>query len=118
MASGILYTGNPGAATATTTYTVPNNTYTVCNVSFTNTSATTAATIRLYIGASLGSAGSPTGSLVATEAIEYGTAVAPGGVFERTGLVLAASGGAKYITVYCSTANVNVNIYGIETSTS
>jgi hypothetical protein len=118
MASGILYTGNPAAATATTTYTVPNNTYTVCNVSFTNTSATTAATIRLYIGASLGAAGSPTGSLVATEAIEYGTVVAPGGVFERTGLVLASAGGAKYITVYCSTANVNVNIYGIETSTS
>jgi len=118
MASGILYTGTPGAATATTTYTVPNNTYTVCNVSFTNTSSTTAATIRLYIGASLGSAGSPTGSVVASEAIEYGTSVAPSGVFERTGLVLAAAGGAKYITVYCSTANVNVNIYGIETSTS
>jgi hypothetical protein len=75
----------------------------------------------LYIGASLGSAafGSlSTGSLIASEAIEYGTAIAPGGVFERTGLVLAAAGGAKYITVYCSTANVNVNIYGIETSTS
>jgi hypothetical protein len=118
MATGILYTGTPGASTATTTYTVPNNTYTVCNVSFTNTSTTTAATIRLYIGASLGSAGSPTGTLVASEAIEYGVSVAPGGVFERTGLVLAAAGGAKYITVWCSTVNVNVNIYGIETSTS
>jgi hypothetical protein len=55
---------------------------------------------------------------VASEAIEYGTAVTPNGVFERTGLVLAAAGGAKYITVWCSTATVNVNIYGIETSTS
>lgn len=118
MATGILYTGTPGATTATTTYTVPNNTYTVCNVSFTNTSTTTAATIRLYIGTSLGTAGSPTGSLVSSEAIEYGTVVAPGGVFERTGLVLSSSSGAKYITVYCSTATVNVNIYGIETSTS
>ena len=118
MASGILYTGTPGAATNTTTYTVPNNTYTVCNVSFTNVSATTAATIRLYVGASLGTAGSPTGTLVPSEAIEYGVSIAPGGVFERTGLVLGASTGAKYVTAYASTANVNVNIYGIETSTS
>jgi hypothetical protein len=116
MATGILYTGTPSSATATTAYMVPNTTYTVCNVSFTNT-GTSAATIRLYVGTSLGSAGSPTGSLVTSEAIEYDTVVAPKGVFERTGLVLSSTSGAKYITVYASTANVNVNIYGIETST-
>lgn len=118
MATGILYTGTPGASTATTTYMVPNNTYSVVNVSFTNTSTSASASIRLYIGASLGTAGSPTGSLVPSEAIEFGTVIAPGGVFERTGLVLASASGAKYITVWASTANVNVNIYGIETSTS
>jgi hypothetical protein len=116
MATGILYTSTLAATTATTTYGVPNNTYAVCNVSFTNT-GTTAATIRLYIGTSLGSAGSPTGSLVPSEAIEYDTVVAPKGVFERTGLVLSSTSGAKYITVYASTATINVNIYGIETST-
>jgi hypothetical protein len=116
MATGILYTGTPGATTATTAYMVPNTTYTVCNVSFTNT-GTTAATVRLYVGTSLGTAGSPTGSLVPSEAIEYDTVIAPKGVFERTGLVLSSTSGAKYITVYASTANVNVNIYGIETST-
>jgi hypothetical protein len=116
MATGILYTGTLSATTATTAYGVPNTTYTVCNVSFTNT-GTTAASIRLYIGTSLGSAGSPTGSLVTSEAIEYDTVIAPKGVFERTGLVLSSTSGAKYITVYASTANVNVNIYGIETST-
>ena len=116
MATGILYTGTPGATTATTAYMVPSTTYTVCNVSFTNT-GTSAATVRLYIGTSLGTAGSPTGSLVPSEAIEYDTVVAPKGVFERTGLVLSSTSGAKYITVYASTANVNVNIYGIETST-
>ena len=116
MATGILYTGTPSATTATTTYVVPSTTYTVCNVSFTNT-GTTSATIRLYLGTSLGTAGSPTGSLVTSEAIEYDTVVAPKGVFERTGLVLSSTTGAKYITVYASTANVNVNIYGIETST-
>jgi hypothetical protein len=119
MATGILATGTPSATTATTAYVVPNTTYSVVNVSFTNT-GTTAATIRLYIGTSLGTSGFgslPTGSLVTTEAIEYDTVVAPKGVFERTGLVLSATSGAKYITVYASTANVNVNIYGIETST-
>jgi len=116
MATGILYTGTPAATTATTAYTVPTTTYSVVNVSFTNT-GTTSATIRLYIGSSLGSAGSPTGSLVNSEAIEYDTVIAPKGVFERTGLVLSSVTGAKYITVWASTANVNVNIYGIETST-
>jgi len=117
MATGILYTGTLGATTATTTYTVPNNTYSVVNVSFTNT-GTASATIRLYVGTSLGTAGSPTGSLVPSEAIEYDTVIAPKGVFERTGLVLGASTGAKYVVAYASTATVNVNIYGIETSTS
>lgn len=116
MATGILYTGTLGATTATTTYMAPSTTYTVCNVSFTNTGST-AATIRLYIGASLGSAGSPTGSLVNSEAIEFDTVVAPKGVFERTGLVLNGTVSSKYITAWASTANVNVNIYGIETST-
>jgi hypothetical protein len=120
MASGILATGTLGATTATTAYMVPTNTYSVVNVSFTNT-GTTAATIRLYIGTSLGSVGFgslPVGTLVASEAIEYDTVVAPKGVFERTGLVLANANASKYITVYASTATVNVNIYGIETATS
>ena len=116
MSTGILYTGTLAATTATTVYMVPSTTYTVCNVSFTNTS-TTSATIRLYLGTSLGTAGSPTGSLVPSEAIEYDTVVAPKGVFERTGLVLSSTTGAKYITAYASVGNVNVNIYGIETST-
>jgi hypothetical protein len=116
MATGILYTGTLGATTATTAYMVPSTTYTVCNVSFTNT-GTSSATIRLYVGSSLGTSGSPTGSLVPSEAIEFDTVVPPKGVFERTGLVLSSTTGAKYITVYASTANVNVNIYGIETST-
>ena len=117
MASGILYTGTLAVAGQPyTTYMAPSTTYTVCNVSFTNT-GTTSATIRLYIGASLGTQGSPTGSLVNSEAIEFDTVVAPKGVFERTGLVLNGTSSLKYITVQASTANVNVNIYGIETST-
>lgn len=113
MASGQLWTSTLSAGgTGTTTYVVPNTTYSVFNVSFTNTSTTTAAQIRLYIGASTGA------SPVPSEAIEYGTTIAPGGVFERTGLVLSSTGSAKNVVCYASTATVNVNIYGIETSTS
>jgi len=117
MATGILGTFTLGATTATTVYAVPNTTYSIVNVSFTNT-GTTSATIRLYIGTSLGTAGSPTGTLVASEAIEYGTLVPANGTFERTGLVLSSTSTAKYIVAYASTANVNVNVYGIETSTT
>ena len=53
MATGILGTFTLTASTATTVYAVPNTTYSVVNVSFTNT-GTTSATIRLYIGTSLG----------------------------------------------------------------
>jgi hypothetical protein len=118
MASGILYTGNLALANQPyTTYMAPSTTYTVCNVSLTNT-GTTSVTIRLYIGASLGTQGSPTGSLVNSEAIEYDTVIPAKGVFERTGLVLNGTSSSKYITVLASVAAaVNVNIYGIETST-
>jgi hypothetical protein len=117
MATGILGTFTLGSQVATTVYAVPNTTYSIVNVSFTNT-GTTSATIRLYIGASLGTAGSPIGTLVPSEAIEYGTLVPANGTFERTGLVLSSTSTAKYIVAYASTANVNVNVYGIETSTT
>ena len=120
MATGILSTGTLTASTNTTAYMVPANTYSVINISFTNTGATSAQ-VRLYIGASLGSLSFnslATGSVVTSEAIEYGTTIAPNGVFERTGLVLSSTTGAKYVTVYSTSASVNVNIYGIETSTS
>jgi hypothetical protein len=61
---------------------------------------------------------------VASECIEYQTTIAPYGVFERTGLVLQA--GANFIVgssggsggVGTNTGAVNLNIYGIETSTT
>jgi len=45
----------------------------------------------------------------------YQTAVVPYGVFERTGLVLSA--GQNIVASTTGTA-VNVNVYGIETSTT
>ena len=98
-------------------YTVPTGYYGVYNISFTNTSSA-AQTIRLYIGAST------SGSPVASECLEYLTTIVPYGVFERTGIVAAA--GANFIVgssggsggVGTATGAVNLNIYGIETSTS
>jgi hypothetical protein len=106
MATGRLGTTVPAATTLTTVYTVPSSNYSVFNVSFTNTNAT-AVTIRLAIA----SLATP----VASEYIEYDTTIIAKGVFERTGIV--AQGGLQ-VVVYCSSAAVNVNVYGIETSTA
>lgn len=89
-------------------YTVPAGYYGIYNISFTNTSVSSA-TIRLFIGAST------TSSIVASEAFEYATTIIGNGVFERTGLALQA--GAN-IVISSSGSAMNVNIYGIETSTT
>jgi len=91
-------------------YTVPANNYGVYNVSFTNSSAT-AANIRMYIGTSTAAVSGQ----IASEAYEFQTTVAGYGVFERTGLV--AQAGANFV-VSSSGSAMNVNIYGIETSTT
>jgi hypothetical protein len=105
-ASVQLTAGN--IATGTLLYTVPTGNYGVYNVSFTNT-ANSSVYIRMYIGTST------VGVPQTTEAFEYQTAVIAYGVFERTGIVIDAG---KNIVVMSSGTAVNVNIYGIETSTS
>ena len=110
MATGRLQ--NPVALSATTltsVYNVPTGYYTVFNVSFTNTTSS-AVTIRLAM-----STATTAGSVNAADYIEYGTTVVPNGVFERTGLVAQAG---MYVWAYSSAANVNVTVYGIETSTT
>jgi hypothetical protein len=95
------------AATNTTVYTIPTGYYSVFNVSFTNTSASSV-TIRLAMAA--------TSSPGTAEWIEYDTVILGKGVFERTGLVLDAG---KLVVAYASAGSaVNVTVYGIETSTS
>lgn len=106
MATGRLGTFALAATTNTTVYTVPAGYYSVFNVSITNTNAT-AVTFRLALASS-----STPG---ASEYIEYGTTIVPNGVFERTGLVANAN---LNVVVYSSATGVNVNVYGIETSTS
>ena len=106
MATGRLGTITPSATTLTTVYTVPSGNYSVFNVSFTNTN-TTAVTIRLAMAT--------TATPAANEYLEYDTTIIAKGVFERTGLV--ANGGLQ-IVAYTSSAGVNVNVYGLETSTT
>lgn len=110
MASGRLNTSNTSVALGTgntSLYYVPANTYSVFNVSFTNTS-TNPVTIRLGLATSA----SPT----TTDWIEYDTTIVAKGVFERTGLVLQAG---MYVVGLASTGSVvNATVYGIETSTA
>ena len=113
QASTQLTSGTIG--TLTNVYTVPSGYYGIYNISFTNT-ASTAVQIRLAISTS-----STSGGIGASEYFEYQTTVAPYGVFERTGLLAlggAVSGSTPYIWVGSSGTAVNVNVYGIETSTS
>jgi hypothetical protein len=108
MATGRLGTNAPGTInTYTSVYQVPAGYYSVFNVSFTNTTAA-AVTIRLALSTS---ATTPN----ANEVLEYDTTIVPKGVFERTGLVAQAG---LYVLGYVSATGVNVNVYGIETSTA
>jgi hypothetical protein len=107
MASGRLGTAAIANANSNqTVYTVPTNTYSVFNVSFTNSNSSSV-TVKL----ALASTASPANN----EYIEWQTTVVGFGVFERTGLVLDAQ---KQVVVQASATGVYVNVYGIETSTS
>ena len=107
MATGRLGAANLAAATYTTLYTVPSNTFTVATVSFCNRSGG-AVTVRLALAAS---AGTPAD----TEFLEFGAEVLAGGVLERTGIVMDAG---KVLTVYSSAISVTAIAMGIETTTA
>jgi hypothetical protein len=107
MATGRLYTVAPAATTVTPTYTVPTGYYSVVNVSVTNTN-TTPVTIRLAV---CGNPASPQQN----EYIEYEATIIPRGVLERTGIVMGPNAG---VVAYVSATGVNINVWGIETSTT
>lgn len=102
MATGILGQANPAAATDTTVYTVPAATTATFNISVVNTGASSAA-----VSIALAASGTP----AASEYIEFQTALPPGGVLERGGLVAQTT---KRVVANCSTANCSVSVYGYE----
>jgi len=106
MASGRLGTANLTAATNTSVYTVPADTFTVATVSICNR-GNQAITVQMAV------ADSATPN--ASEYIEYETEVLSHGVLERTGVVMSAG---QILVVYASAANVSAVVMGIETSTA
>jgi hypothetical protein len=108
MATGLLGQAALAAITNTPVYTVPPNTFAVFSVCVLNRSTTATATVRI----ALASLSTPDAG--GKEWIEYDVSLDPGGVLERTGLMMNAG---KILVVYTSGSQVSVNVYGIETST-
>ena len=106
MATGVLGSNDLSAATDTSVYTVPADTYSVVTVSFCNR-GNQAISVRLAVADSA----TPDDA----EFVEFETEILSHGVLERTGLVLAA---AQKLVAYSSAANVSVVVTGIETSTA
>ena len=107
MATGRLGTATLTAATNTTLYTVPADTFAVVSINLCNRSSANPADIRIAIC----DAGTPTNE----EFLEFDSELLASGVIERTGLVMDAG---KLLVVRASTNDVTAVAYGIETQTS
>lgn len=106
MANGVLGASDLSAATDTIVYTVPTDTFAVVTINVVNRGASTT-TIRIALAV----AGTPSNS----EYIEYEAQVLPGGVLERTGVVVEAD---RNVVVRASSSSAGAMVYGLETATA
>ena len=105
MATGRLGVADLTAATNTSVYTVPADTFSVVTLSLCNRSTGTRS-VRVAVAA----AGTP----LDAEYIEYDADILANGVLERTGIVMGAS---KILVVRADSTDVSAVVYGIETAT-
>ena len=105
MATGRLGVADLTAATNTSVYTVPADTFSVVTLSLCNRSTGTRS-VRVAVAA----AGTP----LDAEYIEYDADILANGVLERTGIVMDAS---KILVVRADSTDVSAVVYGIETAT-
>jgi len=109
MANGILGSVDLPQTDYTEFYEVPADTFAVVTVAFTNKTSSSV-TVRL-------AATKPTNASIpeADDYLEYEAEILPGGVLERTGIVLEAG---RRLFARSSSANTVVMAYGIETATA
>ena len=107
MATGILGTpADLAAATNTTIYTVPAETFSVVTINVVNRNAQSR-NVRI----ALVSSDSPTDA----EFVEYDAELIANGVLEKSGVVIDAG---KKVVVYSDSTGVGAMVYGIETPTA
>lgn len=106
MPTGKLASVDITAGTYTQLYECPSTTFAVVTVSVCNRSSSVPSSIRLTVS----DAFPPS----LPDYIEFDTSLAPNGVLERTGIVLAAG---QKISARSSGTGVSFVVYGIETPT-
>jgi|TARA_B110000977_G_C11038743_1_gene478080 hypothetical protein len=104
MASGRLGANDVAAATYTTVYTCPADTFAVVSINFLNRGNASC-----FVRLAVADAATPT----AGEFLEYDTELTAKSVLERTGLVLSAG---QLLVVYSNIANISAVTFGIETA--